>query len=819
MKKKVICIAAIGIVLFCVLSAFYMETLWKMYPETVLTQETLYGEENQNLKDFEVSEEGRLTSLTGDPWIEYELNRTTGVKVIELDFSGVTDGSYWGEIFNMETGASHSYDLKNGKVLVWYETAENLKELRFDLVSSQSVSLNVNRVVINAHYELMCHALKQIAFLLLFISMFIGYSLLYIKCVKRGSFSKRNRIAAWGTGLAAAFLCGTFYYNLCLYKIVGNLKIWMELLTICFIACALMEIIQENRTLVVRGVEMILYAFIQVGMLEVLSGIEFNFKSATDGICNILIIMLVMLVVYVFSRNDKAAMLLVNVFTVVLGIANHFFYQFRGNPLELSDVFMAKTALTVIENYNLKIDHTIFFCIVVEIGLICLLNVKRRNRKDSRRWQQAAVVGAFGIFVILAEYTPDVGYWNITADTQNVGYLNAFVAYARRDMKLDKPIGYTTKKVEEMLAAYKKSGTSRAEQVTPNIIVLMNESFADLPTVYDFDTNIDGMPYIHSLTKNTVKGSMLVSVFGGSTANTEYEFLTGNTLAFLNTGSVPYIQYVKREQESLATELKYMGYRTIAFHPYSPGNYNRDTVYPYLGFDEFISCDNELPYCDSLRGYVTDSADVKDVLDIYETQKENAPLFIFNVTMQNHGGYNRNQSELEVTVKPKDKDLQYVQLLEYLSLVKKSDEAFEELTDYFKKQPEKTIILMFGDHQPGLDQEIYQTFGAEDLESVYTVPFVIWANYDIDEEENIYTSPNYLRAILLQKAGVTLGSYDSFLLKCRESYPAMNAMGYCDSEGNYHIMDKTKETEGMLYKYHVLQYGNMFDKSVEQELY
>lgn len=127
---------------------------------------------------------------------------------------------------------------------------------------------------------------------------------------------------------------------------------------------------------------------------------------------------------------------------------------------------------------------------------------------------------------------------------------------------------------------------------------------------------------------------------------------------------------------------------------------------------------------------------------------------------------------------------------------------------------------MFGDHQPGLDQEIYQTFGAEDLESVYTVPFVIWANYDIDEEENIYTSPNYLRAILLQKAGVTLGSYDSFLLKCRESYPAMNAMGYCDSEGNYHIiMDKTKETEGMLYKYHVLQYGNMFDKSVEQELY
>lgn len=818
MKKKVMRITAISIVLLCILSAVYIEVLWELYPETMLMQETLYGGRYQNLKDFELSQ-GRLISVTGDPWIEYELDRITKVKVIELDFSGVTDGSYWGEIYDMETWTSHTYDLKNGKVFVWYETAENLKKLWFDLVSSQSISLSVDRVVINSHVGLLMHVLKQMVFLVLVISMLAVYILLYMKHTQRELLSRRNRIAVWGTGTVAVFLCGTFYYNILMYKITGNLLIWMELLIISFIGCAVMEMIPEKKKVAVWVSEMMLYAFMQMGMLEVLSGIEFNFKSVADGICNVLILMLAILVIYALGGNETVAILLVNMIALVLGTANHFFYQFRGNPLELSDFLMAQTALSVIENYEFEIDYTMFFCLVLEIGLICLMNLKIQNRVYSGRKRQAAIVCVLGIFMIMTEYTPSVGYWNIVADTQSIGYVNAFVAYARRDMKLDKPAGYTTENTKRILEAYQKSGTKEVEWEAPNIIVLMNESFADLPAVYNFETNVDSMPYIHLLTENTVKGNILVSVFGGSTANTEYEFLTGNTLAFLNAGSVPYMQYVKREHESLASELKSLGYQTVAFHPQSPGNYNRNTVYPNLGFDEFLSYSDELPYLDSLRGYVTDSANVKDVLNIYETYKGDTPLFIFNVTMQNHGGYNRSQSEVEITVKPIDRELRYMQLMEYLSLIKKSDEAFEELTAYFEKQPEKTIILMFGDHQPGLDAEIYQALGVEDMEAAYTVPFVMWANYDVDAEEGIYTSPNYLRAILLQKAGVPLGSYDNFLLKCREKYPAMNVMGYCDRDGNYHIIDRIQEKEGMLHEYDMLQYGNMFDKSMEQELY
>lgn len=817
MKRKVI-IVGISILFLCTLSVIYIKVLSDLYPEVELTQEELFGDEYQNLKDLDITQDS-LMSVTGDPWIEYILDKRTNVKVIELDFSQVTEEGYWGEIYDMETWTSHSYDLKNGKVFVWYEDAENLMELRFDLVSSQSVKLNIDRIIINSHYGLLMHALKQIAFLAILIAMIVAYILLYMEYAGTVRLTYKNRAAAGGTGVAAVFLTGTLHYNIFVYKIAGSILVWMGLVTIVFIGCAIMEVLPIKKAGLVRYIEIVLYAFLQIGILEVLSGIEFDFKNPADGACNVLILMLGIGGIYIISRSAKSAMIVVNILVMVLGIANHFFYQFRGNPLELSDLLMTKTALSVIGNYEFKVNNTMFFCIVLEIGIICFFNLRKRSREKTRRNLQAAVVGAFGMLLILTEYSPSVGYWNMVADTQKLGYLNAFVAYAKRDMKVDKPVGYSEEKVQELLSLYENDNIAGEDRERPNIIVIMNEAFADLPVTYGFETEEDGMPYIHSLTENTVKGSILVSVFGGSTANTEYEFLTGNTLGFLNTGSVPYMQYVKREHESLASELKDLGYQTIAFHPQDPENYNRNIVYPYLGFEEFISYNDDLLYTDSLRGHMTDSADVKNVLDIYENHKGTKPVFIFNVTMQNHGDYNRNQSEVDVTVKPADEELQYTQMMEYLSLIRKSDEAFEELTAYFEQQEEKTIILMFGDHQPGLDIEVYQTLGAEDIETMYTIPFVMWANYDIDEEDGVRTSPNYLRALLLQKAGVELGSYDSFLLECMNEYPAINFMGYYDSEGNYNIMDETQEMNNTLYEYHVLQYGNMFGKSVDQSLY
>lgn len=119
----------------------------------------------------------------------------------------------------------------------------------------------------------------------------------------------------------------------------------------------------------------------------------------------------------------------------------------------------------------------------------------------------------------------------------------------------------------------------------PNILVIMNEAFSDLSVYGDFNTTEDYMPFWRSLKKNTVRGNLYVSVKGGNTANTEFEFLTGNTMAFLPTGSVPYQQFLNGAMPSLASQLGKLGYQTAALHPYYSTGWNRDKVYPYLGFD------------------------------------------------------------------------------------------------------------------------------------------------------------------------------------------------------------------------------------------
>ena len=139
------------------------------------------------------------------------------------------------------------------------------------------------------------------------------------------------------------------------------------------------------------------------------------------------------------------------------------------------------------------------------------------------------------------------------------------------------------------------------------------------------------------------QGYAYSSVFGGTTANSEYEFLTGNTTAFLPAGTVPYQMYVSPGDPSLVGQMEALGYTTIAAHPYRSSGWNRPTVYADYGFDEvyFESDFQDRAYMrgDERTGYVTDRCDYENLIRWYEEKEEGQPLFLFNVTMQNHSAY------------------------------------------------------------------------------------------------------------------------------------------------------------------------------------
>ena len=349
------------------------------------------------------------------------------------------------------------------------------------------------------------------------------------------------------------------------------------------------------------------------------------------------------------------------------------------------------------------------------------------------------------------------------------------------------------------------------------IIVVMNESFSDLNVLGDFTTNEDYMPYLHSLqngAENTVTGYLNVSVCGGNTANTEFEFLTGNSMAFLPQGSIPYQQYITKELPALPAYLASLGYETVATHPYYADGWDRDKVYPLLGFSESIFKDQYWG-AGYVRKYVSDNSCVDKIIELYEKKEEGTPLFVFNVTMQNHGGYSDTYDNFtpDITVE----GVESTPLSQYLSLVRLSDQALEKLISYFEEADEKTIVVFFGDHQPNdtvaapilnLNGMTTKTLTEDQLKLRYEVPYVIWANYDIDAESGKDTSANYLAADVLHYAGISENAYGSYLLELQQNYPVISAMRVLTKDG---LDTNSSSLKQELKDYQSLQYYQLFD--------
>lgn len=545
-------------------------------------------------------------------------------------------------------------------------------------------------------------------------------------------------------------------------------------------------------------------------------------------------------------------------FCAVYGLANYFVLEFRGAPIQPWDILSIGTAASVADNYEYRLDKD---ALTALIGLLVLLAAEfflRANFygpfKSRRALKKEAAAGsapkadtpertpAKRRRVIIARtalclvtgllcfgYTKmlhnedfvqkklrlyDKLFTPTTIQFKN-GTVTAFLMELQY-MSVEKPSGYNEKDAREALASYETAGTPAN---TPNIIVVMNEAFSDPAVLGEFTTNEDYMPFVHSLLRgaeDTVSGLLNVSVKGGNTANTEFEYLTGNSMAFLPYGSIPYQQYIKNKTPSMASWLSGFGYRTVAMHPYRAAGWDRNKVYPLMGFDEMYFQEF---YKDSgvIRKYVSDEADYEKIIQIYEQKEPGEPLFLFNVTMQNHSSYNDwadyDNFSPDITVDGSDSEV----LSAYLSLMKLSDQATERLVDYFAKEEEDTVIVFFGDHQPTdsvvnpvlkLNGTSSSSLSTEEEALRYQVPFFIWANYDIEEESGLNISANYLASRTLDAAGLPKPGYFSFLSELEKQAPVISANHVSLSDGTFSSADDQDE---LLREYKTFQYHQLFD--------
>lgn len=573
-------------------------------------------------------------------------------------------------------------------------------------------------------------------------------------------------------------------------------------------------------------IPMILFPIVTFYLFEWYTHNPFETMKVRIQFLNIFFFELIMVLLFMLFGRLKAALITESVFFMIYGLANFYVISFRSAPIMPWDIYSIKTAASVSGDFSYALEkETIFVLLgfIVLILLECFTTWKVNKNLKVRICGFLASVCVLIGFVNMLHLDSTVTRFKLydklftpTVMSKRDGTAIAFLMELEY-LTIDKPDNYSPKTAEEMLASYASDSTPEPEN-KPNIIVIMNEAFSDPAILGEFETNEDYMPFVHSLmtegTSNTISGNLNVSVLGGNTANTEFEFLTGNTMAFLPQGSVAYQQYVHGELPTMASLLRDYGYKTVAMHPYNSTGWERNTVYPNFGFQEsFFIRDFKNP--EKIRKYVSDLACYEKIVEEFHNKEKDTPLFVFNVTMQNHSSYTEEFDNFtpDITVNnTKSKTLN-----NYLSLMKISDEAIKKLVNYFSEQDEDTIIVFFGDHQPTnsvispiwkLNGKSSSTLSLEDETLRYKVPFFIWANYDIAEASNIETSPNFLGNKVLEAAGIPLSDFRGYLAELEQSYPVVSSIRAEDADGNSY---EIKEVEDSLNDYAILQYYYLLD--------
>lgn len=543
---------------------------------------------------------------------------------------------------------------------------------------------------------------------------------------------------------------------------------------------------------------------------------------------NIMIILLIYAVFLLLLQKVGLAFAVGNFFLLVLALVNYYCVLFRGSGLGLFDLTAVRTAASVLGNYRLTMSSELWYSVLYFFFFIVLgfwLDVPYKGKYGHIAVTAVSLFGmlCFWYFWSVSDYLErnDLqGHYWAAAENEKVNGLLLSFGIVMNEMRMEKPSGYSKNLLIEVGNKAAESYQAPVSLETkPTIIFIMNEAWSDLRVLGNLETTEAFMPFVDSLTGSVVKGNTYVQVLGGLTANSEFEALTGDSLAFLSPAAIPYSLQVNHDMYSLARVLKDQGYQTMAMHPSGPAAWNRDKVYEYFGFDEFIDVTKfQTPYLYQ-RSFLSDECNFNEIIWQFEHKEEGSPLFLFDVTIQNHGDY-YGQIDMPISILTVGETLEeeadnLYRAETYLNLMKITDDAFADMIAYFETVDEPVILCMFGDHQPFLGDSFYKIMFAdgsltqeEQIARKYITPYVIWANYDVTFPDYGDMSANYLGAALLECAGVELPPYYQYLMQLHEQYPVISHQTIAD------IMD-----DEPIRQYRMLQYNHLMERSYLRELF
>ena len=486
----------------------------------------------------------------------------------------------------------------------------------------------------------------------------------------------------------------------------------------------------------------LVYVIESCGRHSVWGGLQFFMDAPVRYIMNVFLVY-TPFTVFFLIRKRAIGYVLVSFAWLAIGIINGIVLAHRVTPFSTIDFRLVDAAIGVMGNY-FEIWQVILLAVltVAAIVFVVYLVIKSKKYEGPMHYiRNASLIVIywfamyFGMKSLVHAGVFSTVLPNLTYAYNDYGVSYCFTVTGMRN-GITKPIDYSQEKIEKIMDGVNqpfKSEKENKEVKKPNIIFLQLESFFDINYVKNYVYNENPIPYFTQLKEEYSSGFLTVPAFGAGTANTEFEIMTGMKLSFFSPGEYPYKTILKKRTcESVPYNLASIGYSTHVVHNNVASFYGRSKVFTNLGYDSFTSSENMNITEMTPNGWAKDKILTQYIMQCLETTDE--PDYIYTISVQGHGDYYKESAQVdepEIMVENIQEENQKGAVNYYIDQISEMDDFLRDLCETLREYDEDTVLVMYGDHLPGLG------FSDEDLSNgdVFQTEYVIWSNFDMKKKD------------------------------------------------------------------------------------
>ena len=470
---------------------------------------------------------------------------------------------------------------------------------------------------------------------------------------------------------------------------------------------------------------------------SLIGGFQFIIFHPYSYLINVMIVAASFTFALIF-RKRIGVIILISLFWLSGGIVNFVLLFYRVTPFTSSDLLLIEDGIEVATKYLNTIQYiAIAVLVVVVLAFFILFFLKTPKAEQKPKYIHSIPIILASLLlswggIILGQQTGllETAFRELSQSYLKNGFIYCFGA-SLLDTGISKPSDYSEESIEELAENY--DAPAETEGVTyyshkPNVVIVQLESFFNVNRLKDIKFSSNPLPNLTRMMEEYPSGAFSMPVVGAGTVNSEFEVLTGMNIDDFGIGEYPYKTIVKETAcESLAYDLKPYGYHAFAIHNNTGDFYDRNLVYPNLGFDTFTSVEYMWPDSYTPMGWVKDSVLTDEIETALDSTAEQD--FVFTVSVQGHGSYPSDSSVKythHVTLSSDTiTDEEYLnQLSYYVNQIYEMDQFIGDLVDMLKSRKEATILVMYGDHCPSLDlTDDMLTTG-----TIYDTEYFIWNN-------------------------------------------------------------------------------------------